>query len=85
MEGKWTETHVLDVFSLPLGGVLDILKMSKIDDPPIRYYKVRDSQSKLEQNQSHFLRVIDYFCDHVVTIIVYLVVLALMRLIRSCP
>ena len=41
--------------------------MSKIDDPPIRYYKVRDSQSMFEQNQSRFRRQVENFCDWPVT------------------
>ena len=36
-------------------------------DPPIRYYKVRDSQSMSEQIQSHFLGLVENFCDGPVT------------------
>ena len=47
--------------------ILDITKMSKIDDPPIRYYKVRDRQSISEQIQSHFWKQVDNICDWPVT------------------
>ena len=67
LEGKWTETHVLGKILLPPWAILDITKMSKIDDPPIGYYKVRDRQSISEQIQSHFLKQVDNFCDWPVT------------------
>ena len=55
--------------------ILDILKMSKIDDPPIKYYQVRDRQSTSEQIQSHFLRQVADFCDGPVTNWVFICVL----------